>query len=99
MTGLLIADNVADQLPDLQNGGWLVAFVGLVAATLLITRRPSVVGAFCFLLASIFWLIANGAVEGPTLLAFSERRGVTLADLLPLCGVAFWGRFTRRKAG
>ena len=45
------------------------------------------IGAAGLAVASVGWLLVNGPVEGPVLLAFTPRHGLTGADLAGLAGL------------
>jgi hypothetical protein len=82
--------------------------VALVILVLLagFSAETGAIGAAGLAIASVGWLLANGPVEGPVLLTFTPRHGLTGADLAGLTslGLAVWRgycafRSRRSKAG
>ena len=98
-SAVLVAHTLRGQLHDLRDDLWLalVALVGLAAATAWLIHRPNRFAASWFLVASVFWLAADGSVEGPTLLHLTRRHGLTGTDLLPLLALALWATVTTRR--
>ncbi|MGH8894114.1 MAG: hypothetical protein ACRDWY_12560 [Actinomycetes bacterium] len=86
MRGLLVGWSLRSEVHDLRDRWELtvLAVVVLVGAAWLVRRRRTWLAGLCLLLASLFWLAVDGAVEGPTLLRLGRRHGLTLADLVPV---------------
>jgi hypothetical protein len=72
---------------------------GILAAllVLIVMGRPwGRAGAVTLLLLALVWIPFNKPIEGPTLIEFTDERGLTLADMLtlfavPLAALRFWG--------
>ena len=65
----------------------LVLLVGLLIATLRARGQPRRGTALLLLPVSAAWVLFNGPIEGPVLLALSTNHGVTASDLLAVVGV------------
>ncbi|PRZ42511.1 hypothetical protein CLV47_105133 [Antricoccus suffuscus] len=76
----------------------LISLAVLVIAAIAsrITRSP--IAAVFLALASGIWLVANNRLEGPVLITFTPRNGLTATDLLGLVGFFYalyivWERY------
>ena len=67
-----------------------LVLAGLVIAAG-VSGRFGVVGPVALAAISVVWLLVNGPVEGPVLIAFSAMHGITGADLAGLTGLALAG--------
>jgi hypothetical protein len=87
-------------------GGWrsdgagsvLVVVPVLVALLLCLlpAGRGNRAAAAALLPLGVLWLLFNGRLEGPILLSFDRRHGVTLSDLLAVVGFAVAARTLAR---
>ncbi len=59
----------------------MIFLVCLIAAASDCVLRPAVTPYLVLVAASIAWLVANGPIEGPTLISLTHTHGVTVADL------------------
>lgn len=65
-----------------------IGTLGIQALVLRRTRRLKRVLAAANAIAGLFWIYADGPIEGSVIVSFSSSHGVTSADLLGVASIA-----------
>ena len=94
---MVVGDALAELPRPVQAG-----VLGLTVATgLWAAARPRPAAVTAFVTCSLLWSRANAAFEGRVLYTFSERHGLTVADLLPpaLAGLVLLRVRRRARSG